>query len=787
MGGMAAQPARDPLNARFSPSGHEKPGHRCALVRVEGVVQGVGFRPYVYRLASELGLTGYVRNTSQNVTIVVGGAPEAVQEFISRLPTEAPPLAHIHHLSVEDAPPYDTTRFEILESAFEEGRSQLVSPDVATCSACLDELLDSTDRRYHYPFTNCTNCGPRFTIITAMPYDRPNTTMSSFAMCSACGAEYLDPADRRFHAQPNACPVCGPSVNLLDHDGNEVPNTDAIARTAVLLDEGRIVALKGLGGFLLACDATTPEVVQQLRVRKRRPSKPFAVMVRDIETARRHCDLTPEEESLLLSPAAPIVLARWKKNESTVCGDVAPGLLFLGIMLPYTPLHHLLMRASSRPLVMTSGNLSEEPIAAETGEALARLHGIADYFLTHNRPIHSRYDDSVVMVAGGQTHLLRRARGYAPYPVELTFNSPAVLALGPQTKNTFCLAERHRAFVSQHIGDLDNVETLDHLEDTVQLYRNLFHIAPAIIAHDLHPDYASTSLAQHLATTPQVLRAVQHHHAHIVSCMVENAADEPVIGIAFDGSGFGSDGHIWGGEFLICDATEFRRAGHLEYLPLPGGDAATLRPYRIAAAYVTKLLGEHRVRQCRHVADVLHNDEWRVLVRQIETGLNTPLTSSMGRLFDAVAALAGVRSTIDYDGQAAIELEMQAHQFAEPWGTHRYVFGIEHVNGLHVVRVTPVLDAVLRDIVDGEATPMIAAAFHEAVVEMAVDMATLISRDTGIRTVVLSGGVFQNRILIEMMPERLRRAGFRVLTHTLLPSNDGCVSLGQAVIAARAG
>jgi hydrogenase maturation protein HypF len=783
---MAAQPARDQVNARFSPSGHEKPGHRCALVRVEGVVQGVGFRPYVYRLASELGLTGYVRNTSQNVTIVVGGPTDAVQKFISRLPDEAPPLARIHRMSVEDAPPCTTTRFEILESAVEEGRSQLVSPDVATCHACLDELLDSTDRRYRYPFTNCTNCGPRFTIITAMPYDRPNTTMSSFAMCPACSTEYADPGDRRFHAQPNACPVCGPAVSLLDRDGNEMPDADAISRTAALLDEGIIVALKGLGGFLLACDATAPEVVQQLRVRKRRPTKPFAVMVRDIETARRHCDLTAAEESLLLSPAAPIVLARWKK-ESTVCRDVAPGLLFLGIMLPYTPLHHLLVRACNRPLVMTSGNLSEEPIAAETGEALTRLHGIADYFLTHNRPIHSRYDDSVAMVAGGQTHLLRRARGYAPYPIELTFDSPAVLAVGPQTKNTFCLAEGHRAFVSQHIGDLDSVETLDHLEHTIQLYRDLFHIAPEVIAHDLHPDYASTAFAQRLATAPQVLRGVQHHHAHIVSCMVENTVHEPVIGIAFDGSGLGSDGHIWGGEFLVCDPTDSRRAGHLEYLPLPGGDAATLRPYRIAASYVTKLLGEQRLRQCRHIADVLHDDEWRVLVRQIETGFNTPLTSSMGRLFDAVAALAGVRSTIDYDGQAAIELEMQAHQYAEPWGTHRYAFGIEHVNGLHVVRVAPVLDAVLRDIVEGTAAPMIAAAFHEAVVEMAVDVATLISRDTGIRTVALSGGVFQNRILIEMTPERLRSAGFRVLTHSLLPSNDGCVSLGQAVVAARAG
>ncbi len=698
MGDMASEPAPHPVNAR-EPAARSKPlEHRYADIRVEGVVQGVGFRPHVYRLACALGLTGYVRNTSQNVRIVVEGLPDDVVEFIRRLVDEAPPLAHIERLAVEDSSCAGAVRFEILDSIFEEGPSQLVSPDVATCSACLHELLDSHDRRYRYPFTNCTNCGPRFTIITGMPYDRPNTTMAAFEMCPACLAEYGNPADRRFHAQPNACPVCGPSLELVDSGGHPVPcGGDAIHQTAGLIHDGHIVAVKGLGGFLLTCDSTSPDVVHTLRLRKHRPSKPFAVMVRDIEAARLHCELTPEEESLLLSPPAPIVLARWKEG-STVCRDVAPGLLFLGIMLPYTPMHHLLLRECNGPLVMTSGNLSEEPIVAENSEALTRLHGIADYFLMHNRPIHSRYDDSVVMAPGGLPTMLRRARGYAPYPIHLPFPSPAVLAVGPQTKNTFCLAEGHRAFVSQHIGDLDSIETLDHFEATIELYRSLFHIEPKLVAHDLHPDYVSTEYAHRLAAEGLATYAVQHHHAHIVSCMMENEFQEPVIGVAYDGSGLGADGNIWGGEFLVCDASTVRRAGHLEYLPLPGGDAATLRPYRIAAAYIATLLGEHRLTQSLTPSHTLEGDERTTLLRQLETRFNTPLTSSMGRLFDAIAALTGVRSTIDYDGQAAIELEMQAHRQPSPAASRRYAFGTDKADHAYVIRVAPVLDAVLRDL-----------------------------------------------------------------------------------------
>ncbi len=786
MGDMASPPAPDEVNGRNTLPGRETPALRCVHIHIEGVVQGVGFRPHVYRLASELCLAGYVRNTSHNVQVMVQGEPGKIHDFIRRLSAEAPPLSHIHSVIVEDAPCVDAVGFEIRDSILVEGQSQLVSPDAATCPDCLAEVLDRNDRRYRYPFTNCTNCGPRFTIITAMPYDRPNTTMASFEMCPECLAEYRNPADRRFHAQPNACPVCGPSLLLADSAGTEVACVpDQITRTAELLNDGHIVAMKGLGGFLLTCDATNPNVVRTLRVRKRRPSKPFAVMVRDIETARLHCDLTPAEESLLLSPAAPIVLARWK-DTSTVCSDVAPGLLYLGIMLPYTPLHHILLRECGGPLVMTSGNLSEEPIAADNAEALERLGDIADYFLFHNRPIHSRYDDSVAMVAGGGPSMIRRARGYAPYPIHLPFESPPVLAVGPHMKNTFCLAEGHRAFVSQHIGDLDSVETLDHFEATIALYRSLFHINPTLIAHDMHPDYVSTAYARRMAEKGLNTYAVQHHHAHVVSCMVENEVLEPVIGVSFDGSGLGTDGHIWGGEFLVCDASASRRAAHLEYLPLPGGDAAIMRPYRIAAAYVATLLGEERLLDVGALSDVLTGDERRALLRQLETGFNTPLTSSMGRLFDAVAALAGVRGAIDYDGQAAIELEMQAHRYAGAEASGRYCFGIERADDAHLVKMAPVLDAILRDMTAGTPVPLIAASLHEAVAEMTVNMCSLIAEDTGIRTVALSGGVFQNRILLETIPARLTEAGFQVLRHVHMPSNDGCVSLGQATIAAAA-
>ncbi len=757
----------------------------CLGVRVRGIVQGVGFRPFVYRLAADTGLSGWVRNTSDGVQIEVEGPRRSTGLFLRKLREAAPPLSHIDEVTTEECPPRGFARFEIRESLFEEGKSQLVSPDIATCPACLEELLDATDRRHQYPFTNCTNCGPRFTIITDMPYDRSKTTMRSFAMCPECQAEYDDPLDRRFHAQPNACPVCGPSLSLLDAHGATVECADPLAQTSTLLKKGAIVAIKGLGGFLLACDATSPQAVRLLRERKQRPAKPFAIMVPDLEVAAQHCDVSEQESSLLASPAAPIVLARWK-DSSSICHEVAPSLLYLGLMLPYTPLHHVLLRHCEMPLVMTSGNLSEEPIAAGNEEALRRLADIADYFLMHNRPIHSRYDDSVAMVVDGTVQMLRRARGYAPNPVALPFEAPRILATGAQTKNTFCLTRGHHAFVSQHIGDLDSVETLDHFEATILLYTKLFRAEPELVAHDLHPDYLSTRYAQDMSQRGLRTCAVQHHHAHIAACMVENGVTEPVIGVAFDGAGLGADGHIWGGEFLVCDFAAFRRVGRIEYLPLAGGDAATLRPYRTAVGYIMTLFGNGGLDRSPFLLGQLAEGEGDIIARQVGSGLNAPLCSSMGRLFDAVAAIAGLRHRIAYEGQAAVELEMAAHRHGGPAPTGRYAFQVDKTDGTYVLGVAPLLSAVLDDIHAGQPASLVAAAFHEAVAQMTADMCSRIAADSGIRTVALSGGIFQNRLLLHRVRALLGEAGLNVLLHTTLPSNDGCVSLGQAVVAAHA-
>ena len=566
-----------------------------ARISARGVVQGVGFRPFVYQLATKRNLTGWVCNTSEDVKIEVQGERKDLERFLLELQDNTPPLARIESISVTYHPPADYKRFEIRHSIAEEGKYQLVSPDIATCQACLREIFSPEDRRYHYPFTNCTNCGPRFTIIEDIPYDRPKTTMRSFKMCPECQAEYDNPLDRRFHAQPNACPKCGPQLELLDAKGDRVAGADAIVAASQLLRDGRIVAIKGLGGFLLACDATNEKAIQLLRQRKRRPFKPLAIMVADIDEAKRHCYVSEGEEKLLISPKSPIVLIRWK-TESTVCRAVAPNLRYLGVMLPYTPLHHILLREAGLPLVMTSGNLSEEPIAKDNDEAIRRLSGIADYFLVHNRDIYARYDDSVTVVERDDVQLTRRARGYAPYPTHLTFKAKQVLGCGAELKNTFCLTKDNYAFISQHIGDMENLETMEHFENTLALYKKLFRIEPEIIAYDLHPEYLSTKYALELASQFSDIKLVpvQHHHAHIVSCMADNKVEAPVIGVALDGTGYGSDGHIWGGEFLVADYKGFTRMGHLEYLPLPGGDAAIKKPYRIAIGYLLKLLGEER-------------------------------------------------------------------------------------------------------------------------------------------------------------------------------------------------
>ena len=755
-----------------------------ARISARGVVQGVGFRPFVYQLATKHNLKGWVCNTSEDVKIEVQGESKDLKHFLSELQNNAPPLAHIEKISVTYHPPTDYISFEIRHSISEEGKYQLVSPDIATCPACLKEIFSPEDRRYHYPFTNCTNCGPRFTIIEDIPYDRPKTTMRYFQMCPDCQAEYDNPLDRRFHAQPNACPKCGPRLELLDAKGNHVGTSDVIAAASRLLKDGKVLAIKGLGGFLLACDATSEKAVKLLRQRKRRPFKPLAIIVADTEEAKRHCYMSEAEEQLLTSSQSPIVLMLWKP-ESTVCQAVAPNLKYLGVMLPYTPLHHLLLRGVGLPLVMTSGNISEEPIAKDNDEAIRRLSGIADYFLVHNRDIYARYDDSVTVIERGEAQLTRRARSYAPFPIHLPFTARQVLGCGAEEKNNFCLTKDNYAFVSQHIGDMENLETLEHFQNTLALYKKLFRIEPEIVAYDLHPEYLSTKYALELGNQFSHLKLipVQHHHAHIVSCMVDNKVENPVIGVALDGTGYGSDGRIWGGEFLVADYKGFQRMGHLEYLPLPGGAAAIKRPYRTAIGYLLKLLGEDSISPKLAFLKQVDAVEIELIKRQIRAGLNSPLNSSLGRLFDAVSAMLGIRDKIDYEGQAAVELEMAAYDAADKVGNDSYPYSVIERDGTNIIQLKELLSAIVGDLYQGVSKATISARFHNTVARMICEMCQLIAKGTGINQVALSGGVFQNQLLLRKVVPLLESAGFSVLTHKQVPCNDGGISLGQAVIA----
>ena len=764
---------------------------RLAYINVRGIVQGVGFRPFVYGLATKHNLKGWVYNTSEDVKIAVEGEAEVIEKFRLELQTKAPPLSHIEDIATTYHPPAGYKNFEIRPSIAEEGKYQLISPDIATCKACLSELLNPNDRRYRYPFINCTNCGPRFTIIEDMPYDRPKTTMRCFQMCPQCQAEYDSPQNRRFHAQPNACPQCGPKVELVDAKGKTVASSDPIANASQFLKEGKIVAIKGLGGFLLACDASNETAVKTLRQRKKRPFKPLAIMVANMDEVKKHCYVSPEEEELLSSPQCPIVLMRWKGN-SPVSREVAPNLEYLGVMLPYTPLHHILLEDTRLPLVMTSGNLSEEPIAKNNDEALRKLSGIADYFLIHNRDIYSSYDDSVAMIEGKTSQLVRRARSYAPYPIHLKFKAKQVLGCGAQMKNTFCLTRDNHAFLSQHIGDLENIETLEHFADTISLYKRLFRIEPEIIAHDLHPDYLSSNYARELGAAGVKLIPVQHHHAHVASCMADNGLETPVIGVAFDGTGFGSDGYIWGGEFLVVDYKSFSRAGHLEYLPLPGGDAAIKNPYRIAISYLLSLLGENALNTVIESAAKQSQSacikqvgelEIQIIKHQIETGLNSPLTSSMGRLFDAISAMIGIRDKIDYEGQAAVELEMVAYRGNHTDSNESYPYHIVQDKGVRIVKLGGLLSAIIADLYQNVPQEEISIRFHNTIAQIANEMCQLIAFETGIKQVALSGGVFQNRLLLRKMINILESSGFQVFTHRQVPCNDGGISLGQAVIA----
>jgi len=749
-------------------------------ISVRGVVQGVGFRPFIYQLATRHNLRGWVCNTSADVKIEVEGEDTAIERFLQDLTEGAPPRARIENITVSHQTPSHYEKFEIRHSIAEDGKYQLVSPDIATCPDCLRETMNPEDRRYHYPFTNCTNCGPRFTIIEDIPYDRPKTTMRHFQMCPLCQDEYDNPLNRRFHAQPNACPACGPQLELVDATGCLVTSTDAIAVTSRLLNQGKIVAIKGLGGFLLACDATNKAAVNLLRDRKHRPSKPLAVMLASLSEIKRHCYVNKLEANLLTSPASPIVLMKWKAT-STIAPAVAPGLNYLGAMLPYTPLHHLLLRESRLPLVMTSGNLSEEPIAKDNDEALRRLGGIADYFLLHNRDIYSRYDDSVAMVTKKGAQIIRRARGYAPNPIRLQFTCQPILGCGAEEKNTFSLTRDNYVFLSQHIGDMENLETVEHFTDTISLYQKLFRVEPEIIAHDLHPEYLSTKYAREQANiSPDItLVPVQHHHAHIASCLTDNGVNGPVIGVAFDGTGYGTDGTIWGGEFMVADYRHFTRMGHLDYLPLPGGALAVKKPYRTAAGYLLTLFNE--LKPGLPFLNRIDHKELEIIENQITKKINCPLTSSCGRLFDAVSALLGVRGEIDYQSQAAVELEMLASSAVQE--TAHYPFNVTEQDGVYIIQLHDLFTALIKDLHNNTTTASIAARFHNTIARIILKLCQVISMQTGIKQVALSGGVFQNRLLLSRAHRLLESCRFQVLTHRQVPSNDGGISLGQVTIA----
>jgi hydrogenase maturation protein HypF len=768
-------------------------------IEVAGIVQGVGFRPYVYRLATGRRLSGTIRNTPAGVTIEIQGPAEIVREFLERLPADAPPLARItsvvvHEiacLAVQGGGGHD---FRIIHSHGGEAVSTLISPDVAICPDCLRELFDPNDRRYRYPFINCTNCGPRFTIIRDIPYDRPNTSMAIFRMCPACRAEYEDPLDRRFHAQPNACWQCGPRVELWDKSGKSIECRDPIAEAVSGLHAGLAVAVKGLGGFHLAVDATNPAAVGLLRQRKRRVEKPFAVMVPDLEAAAKICELDDGARTVLQSIQRPIVLLkklpRQGNDPGVVCNEVAPFNRYLGVFLPYTPLHYLLFAEGGfSALVMTSGNLSEEPIAIDNREAVERLSGLADYFLVHNRDILLRSDDSVVRIAGGITRQLRRSRGFVPVPVFLKYDQPSVLAVGGEMKNTICLTKGKHAFLSQHIGDLENVESYSFFHEAVQHLERILEIRPEVIAYDLHPDYFSTKWA--LRQTGAKLVGVQHHHAHIASCMAENHLEGRVIGFAMDGTGYGTDGNIWGGEALIAGYETFERAAHFEYVSLPGGAAAIREPWRMAVSYLAHHFGFGFMKQGLSKLDILFARQLSrpkvdLLLRMMEQGVNSPLTSSCGRLFDAVAALAGIRQEVNYEAQAAIELEMAMASPETAPAERGTGYPMQLVpEGEHwIISTRPMFESLLADLSRSVPVATISRRVHDGLVEGFIDLAMLLRKKATLNRVCLSGGSFQNIYLSERLEARLSECGFEVFAQKEVPSGDGGLSLGQALVAA---
>ncbi|HAJ61841.1 MAG TPA: carbamoyltransferase HypF [Cyanobacteria bacterium UBA8543] len=786
---------------------------RRLCLTVEGIVQGVGFRPFVYGLAKEVGVVGWVKNTDRGVLIDIEGTIEQLQIFQKRLKQDKPPHAFLQHIETQWMNLAGYTDFEIrpsdaAHSSLATPKSALILPDLATCPACLHEIFDPANRRYRYPFTNCTHCGPRFSILRSLPYDRPNTTMQRFQMCPECHAEYENPLDRRFHAQPNACPHCGPHLELWDRQGKTLASHDeALLQTANAIRQGKILAIKGLGGFHLVVDAGNETAVRTLRDHKRRPDKPLALMYPSLELIRKHCQVSEVEENLLRSSEAPIVLLQSKIHnlKSTIAPSVAPGNPYLGVMLPYTPLHHLLLSELGFPIVATSGNLSSEPICTDEFDALNRLQDIADLFLVHDRPIARPVDDSIVRVvcdsvseAGRSPALLlsadrpivlRRARGYAPFPItppskSTSHNSSIILAVGAHLKNTVALYLNHQILMSQHLGDLDNLSTIDRFQEAIHHLLNIYEVQPTTIACDAHPDYYSTQFANVLsqkATHPSTpVIPVQHHYAHVLSCMVDNQLETPVLGITWDGTGYGLDGTIWGGEFLNILANGFERMAHLRSFPLPGGEQAVKEPRRCALGLLYECFGNRAFKMLELAPlQAFSEQELKVLQTMLQRGLNTPKTSSAGRLFDAIAALLGLCPQASFEGQAAMQLEFATNGF-KTYEVYPYEL-LCPVHSPMILDYSPMLNAILDDIHEQISQEIIAAKFHNTLIEGMVAIANRL----GVEQIVLTGGCFQNRYLLERAIARLKTEGFLIYWHHRIPTNDGGIAAGQIMAALR--
>ncbi len=739
-------------------------------LNVQGIVQGVGFRPFIFNLAVSNQLTGFVSNTSQGVIIEIEGISDKINQFVADIKPKAPPIAVITDINLQQIVPTGVTGFNIIKSDSNENITTLISPDVAVCDDCLSELFDPNDRRYHYSFINCTNCGPRYTIIDNIPYDRPYTSMKNFIMCPDCQAEYDDPTNRRFHAQPNACPTCGPQVQLFDSNHNLQDVEDSIVATREKLIGGKIVAIKGLGGYHLAVDATNNNTVQKLRKLKGRDEKPFALMVRDLKVAQKYCLISTEETQVLQSPSAPIVLLR-KLEDCQIAESVAPGNDYLGVMLPYTPLQHVLFEKLDIPLIMTSANYSDEPISIDNDEAFERLNGIADYFLTHNRDIYLRSDDSVAIHLANKLRYLRRSRGIVPKPIFVKSTGSPILAVGGELKNTVCLLKDDKAILSQHIGDLENIEAYNFFKMTINHVQRIFDVKPELIVHDMHPQYFSTQWAGNQTDIGTI--SVQHHHAHLAACMAENQLTDPVIGIIMDGTGYGTDETIWGGEILVGDFNNFDRFAHFEQMPLPGGDAAIKSPWRTAVSYLYETY-DNSIPNLPFIG----NHDIAPIVEMVDKNINSPLTSSCGRLFDAVAAMSGGRQTIRYEAQAAIEL-MQAF---ETTNIRPFSFIIEQKNDHREILLQPIIRSLVRSIQNNEPFSKISSRFHTTLIQIYLEVAKEAREETGINQIVLSGGVFQNMVLFEHTILALEKANFNVYTQSQVPTNDGGISLGQAMI-----